>query len=746
MLSFLIFIFLYGSQALDAVYTITPPDIDGRIEEVWAEASWVDNFVDMYPREGEPLSEPTRAYVMFDDENLYVAFRCATKGRSPDARVTTRDWLDGDRVYLYLDTFGDRRTAYLFGVSAAGVEADAIISGDGSSQDFSYDLVWYSSVYREDSAYTVEIKIPFRALRYKDGLDEWGINFRRYSPVKGGEDAYWAPMSRNEGFRVSRFGKLVGIRPRVRGRYLEIYPVFLAQTDLARSEEDRPRLGVDLSWSLSPSSRFQFTWHPDFAQVEADPYRLNISKYELYFPEKRPFFTEGADIFKVAAGGRGGRPLMLFYSRRIGKKLPDGTEVPIRFGSKFTFKSGSWESGFLVANTRRTYWLYGMEPTSLFTVFRLKRSFLRNSTLGFLYEAKEEFWGNHFRLEDRSRMRPSPFLRSAYNSLYYTSESHRYYRLLSSDLVLRGSETQYLLQLAQMFFSYFGGDYRDRGALKTSFEWKPRNFYLSASIEVVGDSFDVSELGYLPWKGTRSAAFVMGPRVYPERGIFSYLSLWLAGWTSKESDEPYPAQSASISIFANMVGIGGITFEVAREHECEDTTRYRYWNYYAHLWSDCSKPVRGSFWVNAGKGYYRWEKGYWGNDYPIYVFARKINGGGQLEISIGRRMSFRLSGDFWIQYDMDGDVNNIVVAMRPWIQIALNKNVLLKMYGEANSTGAAFRDQHVFSRRAAFLLSYNFAPKSWIYIGFNDFEERSSDEFTPIERRGIAKIKYLLYF
>jgi len=189
------------------------------------------------------------------------------------------------------------------------------------------------------------------------------------------------------------------------------------------------------------------------------------------------------------------------------------------------------------------------------------------------------------------------------------------------------------------------------------------------------------------------------------------------------------------------VGIGGLTFEVAREHECEDTSRYRYWTYYADLWSDYSKPVRGSFWFNFGKGYYRWENGY-----PLYVFAPRVNGEGQLEISIGRRMSFRLSGDFWLQYDKGGELDNVVVAVRPWIQIALSGNVLFKMYGEVNSYGPAFRDQHVFSRRAAFLLSYNFAPKSWIYLGFNDYEEKMSDEFTPVERRGIAKIKYLLYF
>ncbi|MCK4591642.1 MAG: carbohydrate binding family 9 domain-containing protein, partial [Candidatus Latescibacteria bacterium] len=320
--------------------TERPPRIDGFIESVWAEADSVTEFVQTEPREGQPATERTVAYFLYDDQNLYVAFKCYDS--EPEELVVVvgpRGDASGDHVHFFIDTFGNKVTAYEFRVNAAGVQDDFCVFSDGEHSDKGWEGVWYSAAKVTDFGYVVEVKIPFKSLRYKKGLSRWGIGFERWICRKE-ERAHWLPQKSGQ-FRISRLAQLEGIRPGEMGLHLELYPVALARYDRPSTSPDA---GLDFSWHPTSSSSFHFTANPDFAQVEADPYQINLSKYETYLAERRPFFVEGSDLFDL-------RAVRAFYSRRIGKRLPGGEEVPILGGSKFIARPGRFEIGALSALT-----------------------------------------------------------------------------------------------------------------------------------------------------------------------------------------------------------------------------------------------------------------------------------------------------------------------------------------------------------------------------------------------------------
>ncbi|MGC9337790.1 MAG: carbohydrate binding family 9 domain-containing protein, partial [Candidatus Cloacimonadia bacterium] len=264
----------------------TPPIIDGNLESIWTYGDSIITFTQWSPHEGQESTESTKVYIVYDEENIYIAFRCVDS--QPDEmsiNIVPRDCpSSGDIIWIMLDTFGDKNTAYEFGVNAAGVPIDDKLSDDGRVTDVTWDGVWYSATQITDYGYNVEMKIPFKTLRFKPGLTEWGINFFRYISRKNETDT-WAPIRQSEGLRVSRCGILKGIHPGKQGLHLEVYPVALGRYETGKTS---PEIGLDLNWSL-PSSYFAITTYPDFAQIEADPYTINLSKYELYFDERRPF-------------------------------------------------------------------------------------------------------------------------------------------------------------------------------------------------------------------------------------------------------------------------------------------------------------------------------------------------------------------------------------------------------------------------------------------------------------------------
>ena len=317
-----------GIPTLTAARLRGPITIDGKLTEAaWARARPATHFVQGEPEEGAAPAEPTEVRILYDDEALYVGAHMTESDTSEIVKRLVRRDQRGhfDYFEVDLDPNLDRQTGYLFRVSAAGVQTDQYLFQD-SEDDTSWDAVWGSAVSRDSTGWSVEMRIPFSQIRYEagSGLQTWGIDFARERQASNSR-SYFALISRTTEGRVSQFGRLTGLRLGQAGRRLELEPYVATQLLRAPSDPSNPlfdgtdvspRAGVNVSYGIGSAFSLDATVNPDFGQVEVDPAVINLSAFETFFPEKRPFFVQDARIFDFGLGGRRSR---LFFSRRIGR-------------------------------------------------------------------------------------------------------------------------------------------------------------------------------------------------------------------------------------------------------------------------------------------------------------------------------------------------------------------------------------------------------------------------------------------
>jgi hypothetical protein len=300
--------------------------VDGVLDDsVWTNAQWTAGFLQKDPNEGAPATTGTEVAFFFDEDALYIGARMQSIGPA-DIRANTsrRDTpANSERILVSLDTYLDRRTAYTFGVTATGVRFEYYHAGDSEfNRDYSFDPVWQAKARMDSAGWTAEMRIPFSQLRFNEREGQvWGLNMNRYIPSRN-EDVYWVMVPKNETGWSSRMGTLEGIqgvRPR---RRVELVPYSAANTTL-RGNRDlnnpfdngynlKARAGADFKMGLGSSLTLDATINPDFGQVEADPAEVNLSAVPTFFNERRPFFTEGANLLR-------GNGASYFYSRRIGE-------------------------------------------------------------------------------------------------------------------------------------------------------------------------------------------------------------------------------------------------------------------------------------------------------------------------------------------------------------------------------------------------------------------------------------------
>ena len=343
-----------------------PPVLEGRLDEpLWASAPVASGFVQARPVPGAAGTERTEVRVAYDDGAVYVAARMFdTRPDSIVGRLARRDQdVHSDWFSVALDSYHDRRTAFVFAVNPRGVKRDLVITNDQGGDD-GWDAVWDAAVRTDSLGWTVEFRIPLSQLRFRagDGGGTWGINFERRI-ARRDEVSHWAPLPPDASGVVSRYGTLQGLRGLRAPRRLEVQPYTVARVTRAPGAAADPyhqptewfgSAGADVKYGLTSELTLTATINPDFGQVEADPSEVNLSGFESYFEEKRPFFTEGADLFQT------GYP-QLFYSRRVGR-APQGSppaadfaDVPpsttILGAAKLTGKTGGWSIGLLDAVT-----------------------------------------------------------------------------------------------------------------------------------------------------------------------------------------------------------------------------------------------------------------------------------------------------------------------------------------------------------------------------------------------------------
>jgi hypothetical protein len=363
---------LSAQKTLHAFPLKTALQIDGTFEpEAWSGADSATSFIQMEPKPGDPATEKTSAWFGYDDKNIYAVFKCYQ--RTPlIAKNQSRDALskNDDEIGLIIDTYNDDRTGYGFIVNPLGTQIDFKINDDGNIIDLNWDTVWKCAVEEFSGGWCAEIMIPLNSLKFTKGLDTWGVNFGRIIRSNF-ETTYWTGPLSND-FRLSQGGKVTGLNTKGRRMQLMLFPylsVFKTSGEKLKADG-----GGDVKWQITPNVSLNGTVNPDFSTVEADQVQINLTRYELSYPEKRLFFQEGNDMYNTR--------FRTFYSRRI---------QDIDFGERLNGKTGGYQFNIVNVRTPR---IPDDNANYFFTAASIKRDILKSSSLGLIIVDKSG--GNSF--------------------------------------------------------------------------------------------------------------------------------------------------------------------------------------------------------------------------------------------------------------------------------------------------------------------------------------------------------------
>ena len=374
---------------LEALPVSEAIEIDGRLDEpVWSEAEVATDFVQREPDVFEPATEKTEIRIVYTPRMLYIGVR-AFDSRPEEivAREMGRDaaLMRDDSIVFLLDTFHDHRNAYFFETNPTGSRTDGYVTDEGQDFSIEWDGVWWAAAQIDSEGWTAEIGIPFSTLRFDPKVDSWGLNVRRLVRRRN-ETVFWSPIGLDaELFRISRAGHLGGLTGLQQGLNLNIKPFVTGST--GESEENGAENdvdpGLDVKWGLTKGTSLDLTVNTDFAETEVDELQLNLTRFPLFFPEKREFFLENAGIFEFGTPPvRRGPLFRLFFSRRIGISEEEGEEVPMDWGVRLSGKEGNWSLGFLDAQTGELVTDEESVPKNNWAVARVKRNVGGRSTVG----------------------------------------------------------------------------------------------------------------------------------------------------------------------------------------------------------------------------------------------------------------------------------------------------------------------------------------------------------------------------
>lgn len=386
-----------------------PIKIDGMLDDpAWGKASpYKEYFFQHEPLDRAPSSEKTKLLVLQDKDNIYFGAQCYdSEPEKVWASIKRRDggFLNGDAFELLIDTFKDKRNQFAFGTNPLDVQVDAIISDEGNHINKSWDCVWYCKTSRNDSGWVVEMKIPFKSIKYKKGeITDWGLNITREIRHRN-ETTYLVPIPRGLGhngkFKGSLFANLKNIKAPSYKFNLEVQPYMSGgKTYIYRPNnfDSKYNAGFDTRYHITPQLAVDLTYKTDFAQVESEEEVINVTRFNINLPEKRDFFLESAGIFQFGSGtssggsvvgASGGGDIILFNSRTIG--INKGQRIPLFGGLKLAGRSGKYSLGILNIQSEKTKLDDGaVEPTTNYTAVKIKRDIFTNSNIGLMVLNKQ---------------------------------------------------------------------------------------------------------------------------------------------------------------------------------------------------------------------------------------------------------------------------------------------------------------------------------------------------------------------
>lgn len=486
-----------GSYIAQASRVSKAPVIDGSVldEDIWHAAQPLSEFWQTTPDEGLPVSERTEIRILYTASTIYFGVVCYD--RDPLGIIISDSRRDAslsetDCFQIMLDTFNDNQNGFLFGTNPAGIEYDAQISNEGQGGfgsgsggfNLDWDGAWEVRTMVSEFGWSAEFAIPFRTLRFSGAENQqWGINFQR-NIRRRNESAYWVKLPRQFNIqKISLAGSLEGVQ-NIHQKNLKLMPYLLSDLnrDFQSSTENdwQGELGFDLKYSLSSSMTLDGTYNTDFAQVEADELQINLDRFSLFFPEKRPFFLENAGLFSVGSPGE----VQLFFSRRIGIS-GDGAPVPIAGGLRLTGKAGGFNLGLIDMQTKK------IEADSVaannFAVARVSRELPNRSSIG----------GILINRQGTGDLSPN----NDYNRTFAVDGQLGVgkYGLFSG--FVAGTETPGLAN--------------DQYAYKVAAEYNSASWLLSATFTEVGKNFN-PEVGFLRRNAYRNPSLLLFHRIRPQ--------------------------------------------------------------------------------------------------------------------------------------------------------------------------------------------------------------------------------------
>lgn len=365
--------------------------LDGRLDEAfWEKVHIATSFRQQEPLEGELATEQTAVRIAYDEKNIYIAARFYDSDpENITAFQKRRDSpLDTDDLFAFiLDTYNDQRSAFYFEINPLGLMGDGILrTGQGAEINRDWNGIWRAWVSRDDKGWSAEIRIPFMTLNFDPNSDTWGINFMRTIRRKN-EITLWQGYRRNQGIeRPQDAGKLRGLKDIRQGIGVEAIPYALASQSSARLNPENPmssqlslNVGGELNYNITPNLKAGITVNTDFAETEVDDRQINLTRFPLFFPEKRDFFLQGANVF-VFAPSSNPNP---YFSRRIG--LQDGRAIPIRHGARLIGRIKNSDVGFLHVRTGEN----GPSTAENFSVARILQNISEESSVGAIYTRRD---------------------------------------------------------------------------------------------------------------------------------------------------------------------------------------------------------------------------------------------------------------------------------------------------------------------------------------------------------------------
>jgi hypothetical protein len=645
------------------------PVIDGHTgESAWSRVEWSGAFTQREPHDGQEPTYQTAFKILYDEENLYIAIRAYDE--QPDRivrRMSRRDGFEGDWVEVNIDSYFDKRTAFSFTASVSGVKGDEAITNNGDQWDATWDPIWYLKTSIDEQGWVAEMRIPFTQLRFNNNPKQvWGLQFTRRLFRKE-ELSNWQYIPQKEAGWVHHFGELRGIQGIQPKKQMELSPYLVSKIDRYRREAGNPfsdgsdfgyDVGMDGKIGVTNDLTLDFTINPDFGQVEADPSEVNLSAFETYFQEKRPFFIEGKNIthYQFTSGGNAFSSDNLFYSRRIGRapqyspdldddeyaRIPERTRI--LGAAKITGKTkNGWSVGVLESVTAREkadLFRQGVkstqvaEPWTNYFLGRVQKDINKGNTIiGGMFTST-----NRFHLDEELDFLSKQAYTGGIDFKQFWGEKKYYFNLKYSMSHFRGSEDaiQYQQESSRRYFQRPDNDYVNYdttrhsltghgGILEFGKQASSGLRYL-AWLTWRSPGFELNDMGYLRQADAIFQVIWAGYRISEPFGIFRQVNFDVNQWTGWDFGGNRNYEGGNVSVWSQFTNHW--TFSMGANIEGDGLSN-------TVLWGGPAARTPGSwnYWVDTGTdsrkklSLHAWHSNVWG----FYDFLRNTAYGVNME-------------------------------------------------------------------------------------------------------------------